>query len=184
MAFIETGFPGLVIFEPTVFGDSRGFFYESYNQEVFAKHCVHEPFVQDNQSFSQYGVVRGLHFQAPPHAQSKLVRALSGTILDVVVDIRKGSPTFGQVFSIELSGENKRQLYIPKGFAHGFSVLSDTAEVFYKCDAVYNKESERGILYNDPQLNIDWQVPTEKMIVSEKDLKNKSLAESEIYFNF
>jgi dTDP-4-dehydrorhamnose 3,5-epimerase len=149
MPFIETGLPGLVVFEPRVFEDSRGFFFESYNANTFAAHGINYNFVQDNQSRSVYGVIRGLHYQLAPHAQTKLVRALHGTILDVAVDIRKGSPTYGKVFVIELSAENKKQLLVPKGFAHGFSVLSETAEIMYKCDAFYNKESEGGIIYND-----------------------------------
>jgi dTDP-4-dehydrorhamnose 3,5-epimerase len=170
MPFIETGFPGLLVFEPMVFEDSRGFFYESYNQKIFGGAGVENQFVQDNQSSSTYGVIRGLHYQVPPFAQAKLVRALVGAILDVAVDIRKGSPTFGKSFSIELSAANKKQLFLPAGFAHGFSVLSETAEVLYKCDQFYSKASEQGIIYNDPALNIDWKVPMDKAIVSDKDL--------------
>ena len=177
MPFFETGFAGLVIFEPAVFEDSRGYFFESYNQDVFSQFGIKSEFVQDNQSSSEYGVIRGLHFQGPPHAQSKLIRVLSGRILDVGVDMRRGSATYGKVFSIELSGENKKQLYLPKGFAHGFSVLSDKAEVLYKCDAFYNKQSEQGILFNDPDLAIDWQIATDKRKVSEKDLTNKRFAD-------
>ena len=135
MPIIKTGIPGLLIFEPAVFEDSRGYFFESYNEKVFAAEGIDIKFVQDNQSKSAYGVIRGLHYQLNPHAQTKLVRVLSGSILDVVVDIRKSSPTYGRVFSIELSAENKKQILVPKGFAHGFSVLSKTAEVLYKCDA-------------------------------------------------
>ena len=170
MPFIETGFPGLLVYEPMVFEDSRGFFYESYNQKIFGGAGVENQFVQDNQSSSTYGVIRGLHYQVPPFAQAKLVRALVGTILDVAVDIRKGSPTYGKVFSIELSATNKKQLFLPAGFAHGFSVLSETAEVLYKCDQFYSKVSEQGIIYNDAALNIDWKVPMDKAIVSDKDL--------------
>jgi dTDP-4-dehydrorhamnose 3,5-epimerase len=169
MPFIETGIPDLLVFEPVVFNDSRGFFYESYNQKIFGGAGVETQFVQDNQSRSTYGVIRGLHYQVPPYAQAKLVRALVGTILDVVVDVRKGSPTFGKVYSIELSAQNKKQLFVPAGFAHGFSVLSDVAEVMYKCDQFYHKGSEQGILYNDPALKIDWKVPSDKAIVSDKD---------------
>lgn len=176
MPFIETGFPGLLIFEPMVFDDSRGFFYESYNEKVFAGAGVKNQFVQDNQSRSTYGVIRGLHYQTPPYAQTKLVRALVGSILDVVVDIRKGSLTYGKAFSIELSARNKKQLFIPAGFAHGFSVLSEVAEVLYKCDQFYNKASEGGIVYNDPALKIDWQIPLSKAIVSDKDLALPSFA--------
>lgn len=173
MPFFETGFAGLIIFEPAVFEDNRGYFFESYNQIVFSQYGVNSAFVQDNQSSSEYGVIRGLHFQSPPFAQSKLVRVLSGKILDVGVDIRQGSPTYGKVFSIELSAENKKQLLLPKGFAHGFSVLSAKAEVLYKCDGFYNKQSEGGILFSDPELKIDWQIPADKIKVSEKDLGNK-----------
>jgi dTDP-4-dehydrorhamnose 3,5-epimerase len=175
MPFIKTAFPGLLIFEPKVFGDSRGYFFESYNANTFSAEGVDIKFVQDNQAQSSYGVLRGLHYQLTPYAQTKLVRALSGTILDVAVDIRKGSPTYGKTFTIELSAENKKQLLVPKGFAHGYSVLSETAEVFYKCDAFYHKEAEGGIMYNDPLLNIDWQIPADKAIVSEKDLLHADL---------
>jgi dTDP-4-dehydrorhamnose 3,5-epimerase len=170
MPFIETGIQGLVVFEPAVFNDSRGFFFEAYNAKMFAGAGIEKPFVQDNQSRSTYGVIRGLHYQMPPFAQSKLVRALVGAILDVAVDIRKGSPTFGKVFAIELSAENKKQLYIPAGFAHGFSVLSEVAEVLYKCDQFYNKASEGGIIYNDATLAIDWKIPEADAIISEKDI--------------
>src|SRR5882724_891358 len=172
MPFTETGFHGLIVFDPIVFEDGRGYFFESYNEKIFSQYGIMHQYVQDNQSKSSYGVVRGLHYQMPPYAQSKLVRVLSGRILDVAVDIRKGSSKYGKSFTIELSGENKKQLYIPKGFAHGFAVLSETAEVLYKCDSFYNKESEQGIIYNDPTLNINWQIPPDKMIVSAKDLKN------------
>jgi dTDP-4-dehydrorhamnose 3,5-epimerase len=169
MPFIKTDFPDLLIYEPVVFGDARGYFYESYNEKVFFKEQVTMRFVQDNQARSVYGVVRGLHFQNNPHAQTKLIRVLEGKILDVVVDLRKNSPSYGKVFALELSAENKKQLLVPKGFAHGYSVLTETAEVFYKCDEFYSKESEGGLAYNDSSLNIDWQVPEAKMILSEKD---------------
>jgi dTDP-4-dehydrorhamnose 3,5-epimerase len=169
MPFIPTTFPGLIIFEPALFEDSRGYFFESYNERSFHENGIDIKFVQDNQSRSSYGVIRGLHYQKPPHAQTKLIRVLSGVILDAVVDLRTGSPTFGESFALELSGENRKQLLVPKGFAHGFSVTSETAEVIYKCDAYYNKESERGIMYNDPELNIDWQIPANKAVVSDKD---------------
>jgi len=169
MPFIETDFPGLQVFEPKVFEDSRGYFFESYNESVCAAAGIKINFVQDNQAKSSYGVIRGLHYQLDPYAQTKFIRVLQGSILDVVVDIRKGSPTYAKVFSLELSAENKRQLFIPKGFAHGYSVLSETAEVFYKCDVFWNKESEGGILFNDPDLNIDWKIPAGKRIISEKD---------------
>jgi dTDP-4-dehydrorhamnose 3,5-epimerase len=169
MPFIPTILPGIIIFEPTVFPDDRGFFFESYNKRLFGSNNILNEFVQDNQSFSAYGVIRGLHYQQNPHAQSKLVRVLDGTILDVVVDIRKGSPTFGKSFSIELSASNKKQIFIPKGFAHGFSVLSQQAEISYKCDQFYNKQSEAGIRYDDAQLNIDWQIPPDEALISGKD---------------
>ena len=175
MAFIKTEFPGLLIIEPTVFKDSRGYFFESYNEKTFADEGIDIKFVQDNQSKSSYGVIRGLHYQLEPYAQTKLIRVLSGAIMDVVVDIRKGSPGFGKVFSMELSAENNIQLLIPKGFAHGFSVMSETAEVIYKCDTFYNKESESGILFNDEALNIDWKIPADKAIISEKDLIHPSI---------
>lgn len=169
MNIVSTPFPGLLIIEPKIFGDSRGYFYESYNEKNFHEGGITTHFVQDNQAQSSYGVIRGLHFQMPPHAQSKLIRAIQGTILDVVVDIRKGSPTYGQSYSIELSAENKKQFFIPKGFAHGYSVLSPTAEVMYKCDAFYHPASEGGIIYNDPALHIDWQIPEASRIISDKD---------------
>lgn len=160
---------GLFILEPQVFGDARGYFFESFNQSVFQQQGWSYQWVQDNQSSSVHGVIRGLHFQSPPYAQAKLVRVLRGAILDVAVDIRKGSPTYGQHVAVELSSENKLQLLIPAGFAHGFSVLSEQAEVMYKCDQIYNRESEGGLLYNDPALNIDWRVSMEESIVSDKD---------------
>ncbi|HSN09005.1 MAG TPA: dTDP-4-dehydrorhamnose 3,5-epimerase [Hanamia sp.] len=169
MPFIKTQFPGLLVFEPKVFEDNRGYFFESYNQQVFSDEGVQINFVQDNQAKSSFGVVRGLHFQLEPHAQTKLLRVLSGEIIDAVVDIRKGSPTYGKAYTILLSAENKKQLLVPKGFAHGYSVISETAEVFYKCDEFYHKESEGGIAWNDHALEIDWQVPADKIIVSDKD---------------
>jgi dTDP-4-dehydrorhamnose 3,5-epimerase len=182
MPFTETPIQGLVIYEPMVFEDSRGFFFESFNEKIFARQGITRPFVQDNQSRSAYGVIRGLHYQLSPHAQSKLVRVLSGKILDVAVDIRKGSPTYGRHFAVELSAENKKQLYIPHGFAHGFSVLSETADVLYKCDAFYNKESEGGIRYNDPILQIDWKIAAGKEVVSEKDIQNPLFVDSKNNF--
>jgi len=172
MPFTPTPIQGLVIYEPMVFEDSRGFFFESFNEKIFSREGITRPFVQDNQSRSTYGVIRGLHYQLAPYAQSKLVRVLSGSILDVAVDIRKGSPTYGRHFAIELSAANKKQLYIPHGFAHGFSVLSQNADVLYKCDAFYNKASEGGIRYNDPVLEIDWKIPAGRELVSEKDIQN------------
>ncbi|MBK8951595.1 MAG: dTDP-4-dehydrorhamnose 3,5-epimerase [Chitinophagaceae bacterium] len=170
MPFQFTDFSGLAVFEPRVFEDSRGYFFESYNEKIFKEAGFDVRWVQDNQSSSAYGVIRGLHYQLPPYAQTKLVRVISGKILDVVVDIRVGSPTYGESYSIVLSEENKKQLLIPEGFAHGFSVLSVNAEVLYKCDNFYNRSSEGGIIYNDPALNIDWQIPAGKEIISEKDL--------------
>ena len=169
MPFIKTDFPGLQIFIPVIFEDKRGYFFESYNQKVFTDEGIEINFVQDNQASSSFGVIRGLHYQLEPYAQTKLIRVLSGSILDVVVDIRKNSPVYGKAYTIELSAQNKKQLLIPKGFAHGYSVISETAEVFYKCDAFYHKESEGGIAWNDPSLNINWQVPPESARVSEKD---------------
>jgi dTDP-4-dehydrorhamnose 3,5-epimerase len=184
MPFIKTDIPGLLVFQPKIFEDSRGYFFESYNEKIFQQEGVNIQFIQDNQSSSSYGVIRGLHYQLNPHAQSKLIRVLQGRILDVAVDIRKGSPTYGKYFDIELSAENKKQLLIPKGFAHGFSVLSEKAEVLYKCDEFYHKESEGGIRFDDPELNINWQVPADKAIVSEKDLVLPFLAESQFNFTF
>jgi dTDP-4-dehydrorhamnose 3,5-epimerase len=184
MAFIKTNFPGLLIFEPAVFEDSRGYFFESYNENTLTAAGIDIDFVQDNQAGSSYGVVRGLHYQLPPYAQTKFVRVLTGSILDVVVDIRKGSPTFSMVFSVELSAANRKQLLVPKGFAHGYSVLSSTADVCYKCDAFYNKESEGGILYNDPALSIDWKIPADKISVSDKDKLNPPFANCINHFTF
>jgi len=178
----ETIFPGLCIIEPVVFEDSRGYFYESYNEKAFNAAGIEIKFVQDNQARSSYGVIRGLHYQVPPHTQTKLVRALSGTILDVVLDLRKYSSTYGRTFSIELSAENKKQLLIPKGFAHGYSVLSESAEVFYKCDAFYHKDAEEGVLFNDPALGIDWKIPAGKVIISEKDLRYPDLVNCKNHF--
>ena len=169
MPFKETGFKGLMIFEPRVFEDSRGYFFESFSKRTFAEAGIVSEFVQDNESKSQRGVLRGLHYQLPPYAQAKLVRVVEGSVLDVVVDIRQGSPTYGQHFDIELSAENKRQLYIPHGFAHGFAVLSDTCIFQYKCDNYYSKESEGGILYNDPALGINWKIDLAQAVVSDKD---------------
>jgi dTDP-4-dehydrorhamnose 3,5-epimerase len=184
MPFKETGFSGLLIFEPAVYTDSRGIFFESYNESVFEDAGIDDLFVQDNQSSSTYGVIRGLHYQLEPHSQSKLVRVVQGKILDVVVDIRQGSPTFGKSFSIELSADNKLQLYIPRGFAHGFSVLSDKADVCYKCDSFYNKASEGGIRFDDPELGIDWKIPAAKQLVSDKDKGFPLFAASRHNFEF
>jgi len=181
MPFESTAFEGLFIFTPKIFFDDRGYFFESYNQQVFAEAGYPIQFVQDNQAFSRYGVIRGLHYQRPPHAQSKLIRVLKGKILDVVVDLRPASATYRQVFAIELSEENKKQLFIPRGFAHGYAVLSETAEVLYKCDAFYHPESEEGLRYNDPELGIDWQIPADKQTVSLKDQRLPLLHSLPVY---
>ena len=170
MQIDKTPFKDLMVLTPKIFADSRGYFFESHNNKTLEVAGLRYDWVQDNQSHSTYGVIRGLHFQKNPTAQTKLVRVLQGEILDVVVDLRRSEPTFGQVFSILLSADNKQQLLVPKGFAHGFSVLSETADVLYKCDTLYNKESESGICYNDAELAIDWKVPVDQVIVSEKDL--------------
>ena len=184
MSFHKTEIPGLLIYEPKVLEDSRGFFFESYNETLFHQEGIECHWVQDNQSASTYGVIRGLHFQLNPHAQAKLVRVLHGNILDVVVDLRKNSPAYGKVFDIELSGSNNKHLFIPAGFAHGFSVLSERAIVFYKCAAFYQKESEAGVRFDDPALNIDWKVPPGKMIVSEKDKQLPLLSDCKNNFVF
>ena len=165
-----TNINDLVIINPTVFPDDRGYFFEAYNKAKFHENGIMYDFIQDNQSFSRRGVIRGLHLQVNPFAQAKLVRVLQGEILDVAVDLRKNSSTYGQHFSVVLSAENKKQLMVPHGFGHGFSVLSETASVMYKVDQLYHKDSERGIRYNDPTLGIDWQVNPDEVIVSEKDL--------------
>lgn len=170
MKVTETFLKGCFIVEPQLFSDQRGYFFESFNADKFNKAIGKEVnFVQDNQSFSKRGVVRAIHYQTGEYAQAKLVRVLSGKVLDVAVDLRKDSPTFGKHFSIELSSENKKQLFIPRGFGHGFAVLSETAEFFYKCDNYYNKVSEGGIIFNDAELNIDWKLREEEIQVSEKD---------------
>jgi len=171
MKVIETKLKGCFVLEPKVFKDKRGYFFESFNEETFNEIIGQKvTFVQDNESFSSRGVLRGLHYQTGEYAQAKLVRVIKGTVLDVAVDLRKESETYGQYISVELTEENKKQLFIPRGFAHGFVVLSDTAIFSYKCDNFYNKVSEGGILFNDPTLNIDWVMPKEEFIVSEKDL--------------
>lgn len=178
MKIEETILQDCYIINDTVFSDSRGYFFESFNAKTFEKLTgIQAEFVQDNQSASTYGVLRGLHFQKGAAAQAKLVRVLEGSVLDVAVDLRRQSLTFGNTFSLELTAENHKQLYIPRGFAHGFVVLSDKAVFFYKCDNYYNKESESGIHYNDPDLKIDWQLPAEKLILSEKDKQNPYFAD-------
>ena len=180
----ETKLKGLYIFDPKVFEDARGYFFESYNEAKLAAGGITTTFVQDNQSKSSYGVIRGLHYQLNPHSQTKLVRVLDGAILDVAVDIRKGSPTFGQYVAIELTADNKKQLYIPQGFAHGFSVLSPTAVVLYKCDSLYHPASEGGLVYNDPQLKIDWKIAAGKENISAKDLLLPQLKDAVFNFTF
>lgn len=170
MNFSKTNIPDVILCEPTIFNDERGYFFESFNQKVFEKYLgkpIH--FCQDNEAKSTKGVLRGLHYQLPPFAQSKLVRVISGKVLDIVVDIRRNSPTFGQYVAVELSGENKHQLFIPAGFAHGYVVLSDEAIFSYKVDNYYHKETERGIIFNDAELQIDWKLPLNELIISEKD---------------
>jgi len=184
MPFIKTEFPGLIVFEPKVWGDDRGYFYESYNLTSFTAAGIDNIFVQDNQARSTRGVLRGLHYQLGEHAQAKLVRVIEGSVLDVVVDIREGSPTYGKYYSIVLSGENKKQLFVPRGFAHGYVVLSETAEFSYKCDNFYNTASEGGIIYNDPQLNIDWQIDLKEARLSEKDSILPVLGEHRGSFTF
>ena len=184
MPFIETGLPGLKVFEPKVFADSRGYFLETFNETTFREAGIDSHFVQDNESKSSYGVVRGLHYQQDPHAQAKLVRVIVGEVLDVVVDIRRGSPTYGKVYEVLLTGENKKQLYIPRGFAHGFSVLQDNTIFSYKCDNFYNKESEGGILLTDPELDINWQIPTDKMTLSDKDRESPRMQDCKNNFEY
>ena len=174
----ETKLEGCFVIEPQVFGDERGSFFESFNQKKFEeKTGLKVNFVQDNQSISQRGVIRGLHLQKGEFAQAKLTRVIKGRVLDVAVDLRKESPTFGKHFSIELTGENKKQLFIPEGFAHGFSVLEDPTIFAYKCDNYYNKESEGGVIYNDKDLNIDWKLNEEEIVLAEKDEKLKAFKE-------
>lgn len=184
MNVIKTAIEDVLIIEPKVFEDKRGYFFESYSQRVFSKEVKDVTFVQDNESKSSYGVIRGLHFQKPPYAQSKLVRVIKGRVLDVAVDIRKGSPTYGKWASCELTEDNHRQFFIPKGFAHGFSVLSKTAVFQYKCDEFYHPESEGAILWNDPQINVDWKLPMNDVILSEKDNRNPLFDDFESPFTF
>lgn len=170
--FVEqTGIAGLVVINPRILGDERGYFYESYNQQQFEKYGLHYHFIQDNQAFSTYGVLRGLHFQVGEYAQAKLVRVMQGSVLDVTVDLRRNSPTFGHTYSIVLSADNHKQLLVPRGFAHGYVVLSETALFVYKCDNYYRRSHESGIRYNDPYLDINWQLPEGSLIVSEKDME-------------
>ena len=176
MDFFKPHIEGLVVITPTVFKDNRGYFFESYNQKAWQEAGITSTFVQDNESFSSQNTLRGLHFQKPPFAQAKLVRVLEGTVWDVAVDLRKNSPTFGQWYGVELTAENKKQFFIPRGFAHGFSVLTPTAKFAYKCDNFYNKASEGAILFKDTDLKIDWKIDISHAVLSEKDLKNPSFS--------
>lgn len=184
MEVIKTEIEGVVIIEPRIFKDERGYFYESFSQREFEEKVCRTTFVQDNQSMSSYGVLRGLHFQKPPYCQSKLVRCIKGAVLDVAVDIRKGSPTFGKYVAVELSEDNHRQFFVPRGFAHGFAVLTPEAVFQYKCDNFYNKESEGSVAWNDPQLAIDWKIPADKVLLSEKDKQSKNIADAEYLFDY
>ena len=184
MRVIETEIEGAIIIEPKVFSDDRGYFFESFSQKEFEEKVCNTVFEQDNESKSTYGVLRGLHFQKMPYAQSKLVRVVKGKVLDVAVDIRKGSPTFGKHVAVELSEDNKLQFFVPRGFAHGFVVLSEEAIFQYKCDNYYTPQSEGGIMWNDPALNIDWQIPLEDVILSGKDKINPVLSASDYLFDF
>lgn len=184
MKVIKTKIERVVIIEPKVFKDSRGYFFESFSQKDFEEQVCKINFVQDNESMSSYGVMRGLHFQCPPYAQSKLVRCVKGRVLDVAVDIRKGSPTYGQHVAVELTEDNHRQFFIPRGFAHGFAVLSDIAVFQYKCDNFYAPEADGGINIKDESLNIDWQIPMSSAILSEKDLKHVCLKDFDSPFDY
>lgn len=184
MEVIKTEIDGVLIIEPKVFKDARGYFFESFSSRDFEEKVCKTTFVQDNESYSSYGVVRGLHFQKPPYTQSKLVRVIKGAVLDVAVDIRKGSPTFGKHVAVELTEENHRQLFIPRGFAHGFAVLSEVALFQYKCDNFYAPQSEGGIAWNDEDLNIDWRIPTEKVSLSPKDTLHPRLKDYDSDFDY
>ena len=181
---IETPIPGVLVLEPRIFGDSRGYFFESLSRREFVQKVMETEFVQDNESRSSFGVIRGLHFQKPPFAQSKLVRVVEGAVLDVAVDIRRGSPTFGRHVAVELSGENHRQVFIPRGFAHGFSVLSESVVFQYKCDNFYAPDSEGALAWNDPDLGIDWRIPPEKAILSDKDRRHPRLKDADWLFDY
>lgn len=184
MEVIKTNIEGVVIIEPRIFRDERGYFFESFSQREFQEKVCNTVFVQDNESKSCYGVLRGLHFQKPPYAQSKLVRVIKGAVLDVAVDIRKGSPTFGQHVAVELTEDNHRQFFIPRGFAHGFSVLTDEVIFQYKCDNFYAPQSEGALAWDDPDLGIDWRLPAEKVILSEKDRHHSRLKDADWLFDF
>lgn len=184
MEVIKTDIEGVVIIEPRIFRDDRGYFFESFSQRDFQEKVCNTVFVQDNESKSSYGVLRGLHFQKPPYAQSKLVRVIKGAVLDVAVDIRKGSPTFGQHVAVELTEDNHRQFFIPRGFAHGFSVLTDEVIFQYKCDNFYAPQSEGALAWDDPDLGINWRLPAEKVILSEKDRHHSRLKDADWLFDF
>ena len=184
MEIIKTGIEGLLILEPRIFKDARGYFFESFSQREFEEKVGPVHFVQDNESMSTYGVMRGLHFQRPPYTQSKLVRCVKGAVLDVAVDIRQGSPTYGQHVAVELTAENHRQFFIPKGFAHGFAVPSPTAVFQYKCDEFYHPEADAGISILDESLGIDWRIPTDKAILSDKDTRHGMLADFQSPFTY
>ncbi len=184
MNIIQTSIPGVVIIEPRLFKDDRGYFFESFSERDFNTQVREVKFVQDNESMSSYGVMRGLHFQRPPYTQSKLVRCVKGAVLDVAVDIRKGSPTYGQYVAVELTEENHRQFFVPRGFAHGFAVLSETAIFQYKCDNFYHPEADGGISILDDSLGIDWRIPTDHAILSEKDTKHPLLKDFDSPFDF
>ena len=184
MEVIKTAIEGVVIIEPKVFKDARGYFFESFSQREFEEKVRPKNFVQDNESMSSYGVMRGLHFQIPPYTQSKLVRCVKGKVLDVAVDIRKGSPTYGQHVAVELSEDNHRQFFVPRGFAHGFAVLSETAVFQYKCDNFYAPQADGGISIKDESLGINWQIPLDKAILSEKDIKHLCLKDFDSPFDY
>ena len=184
MEVIKTAIEGVVIIEPKVFKDQRGYFFESFSQREFEAKVRKINFVQDNESMSSYGVMRGLHFQRPPYTQSKLVRCVKGKVLDVAVDIRKGSPTYGQHVAVELSEDNHRQFFVPRGFAHGFAVLSDTAVFQYKCDNFYAPQADGGISFKDESLGIDWKIPTDKAILSDKDTLHSCLKDFDSPFSY
>lgn len=184
MEVIKTNIEGVVIIEPRIFRDERGYFFESFSQRDFQEKVCNTVFVQDNESKSSYGVLRGLHFQKTPYAQSKLVRVIKGAVLDVAVDIRKGSPTFGQHVAVELTEDNHRQFFIPRGFAHGFSVLTDEVIFQYKCDNFYAPQSEGALAWDDPDLGIDWRIPTDKVLLSEKDCHHSRLRDAEWLFDY
>lgn len=183
MEVIKTEIDGVVIIDPRIFKDARGYFFESFSEREFEEKVCKTTFVQDNESYSSYGVLRGLHFQKPPFTQSKLVRVIKGAVLDVAVDIRKGSPTYGKHVAVELTEDNHRQLFIPRGFAHGFTVLSDEVLFQYKCDNFYAPQADGGIAWDDPDLNIDWRIPADMVILSEKDTKHPRLKDYDSDFD-